>query len=182
MVPPNRLCPLFARGPKWCSLPYYYHSPVWSGQSRSDSRQSVTGRRTGTTLTGFPDVHAIRKRFNPTRYAFLFTRRPWGHELHGAPRPTLFLLSFLPSFLPFFLPSDSTPSFSKRPRSVNLASDKKEKEKTNSVHGERERERGRKREITTSPWRRRRRRRETRPTHRRRRGAGRIPRIVESSR
>lgn len=38
--------------------------PVWSGQSRSDSRQSVTGRRTGTTLTGFPEALL---RFRPIR-------------------------------------------------------------------------------------------------------------------
>lgn len=74
---------------------------VWSGQSRSDSRQSVTGRRTGTTFNRFP-------RHSPTFPDPLrFFTRPDGHELH--PRPT-----FFPSFLPSFQVSPSLVNLSRK--------------------------------------------------------------------
>ena len=50
---------------------------VWSGRSRSDSRQSVTGRRTGTTLTGFPDAPRRIRCLFPTRSRF-FSPQPTG--------------------------------------------------------------------------------------------------------
>lgn len=54
--PPRQTRPLFCPGAaaeSWDAalFPYHTHIPVWSRPSRSTGRQSVTGRRTGTTHT-----------------------------------------------------------------------------------------------------------------------------------
>ncbi|KAK1121918.1 hypothetical protein K0M31_009768 [Melipona bicolor] len=63
---------------------------VWSGRSRSDSRQSVTGRRTGTTLTGFPDAPRRCCLF-PTRSRIFFSagRRAAEHDCQNTWSPLL---------------------------------------------------------------------------------------------